>query len=98
MSLTATRPTDARAERRRQLTRQLAEVTRELLALERAEQRIPTIVEPSKTDLLPYDKLATRAQRIRAWATEQGHTLPARGRFPVAITTAYTDAHPEDTP
>lgn len=96
MSATALRPVDARAERRRQLTAQLAEVTRELLALERAEQRRPTIVEPPAAELAAYNPLATRAQRVRAWASDQGLPCGKAGRIPVAVLTAYTEAHPDE--
>ena len=97
MTDAALRPADARAARRRQLTRQLAEVTRELLALERAEQRIPTIVEPPAAELAAYNPLATRAQRIRAWAADQGLPCGKAGRLPATILTAYNAAHPDDT-
>lgn len=90
------RPATDRAERRRQLTRQLAEVTRELLALERADQHRPTIVEPPATELAAYDPLATRPRRVRAWAAEQGLRCGTSGRIPVAVLTAYADAHPDD--
>ena len=94
----ALRPADARAARRRDLTRQLAEVTRELLALERAEQRIPTIAEPTTLDLIPYDTLANRSARVRAWGAANGHTINPRGRLSKTLLDAYNTANPEDTP
>jgi hypothetical protein len=98
MTLAAIRPVDARAARRRELTRQLAEVTRELLALERAEQRIPTVVEPPAAELAAYNPLATRAQRVRAWASDQGLACGKAGRIPAAILAAYAAAHPDEEP
>lgn len=96
MTLAALHPRDVRAARRRELTRQLAEVTRELLALERADQRIPTVIEPPAAELAAYNPLATRAQRVRAWASDQGLTCGKAGRIPATILAAYNAAHPDD--
>lgn len=87
----------ARAARRSYLTGVLAQVTRELLELDRADRRIPTIVEPTNAELIPYDKLATRNQRVRAWAADHGYQLNPRGRLPKSILEQYATANPDDT-
>lgn len=37
--------------------------------------------------------MATQAQRVRDWATAQGHTVGTKGRIAPAIWTAYAEAH-----
>ena len=36
---------------------------------------------------------ANPTAKIRAWATENGHEVSARGRIPAAVVTAYDSAH-----
>ena len=41
----------------------------------------------------PTSRPAGEAADIRAWAKDNGHVVPRRGRIPRTITTAYADAH-----
>lgn len=41
----------------------------------------------------PTSPSASDAADIRAWAKDNGHVVPRRGRIPRTIATAYKDAH-----
>ena len=91
----------ARADRRAKLLTLISRATEELIALERADRRTPTIDEPRNVELIPYNDLrpANRTARVRKWALSNGWPdLAAKGPIPRPVHDAYTAANPEDTP
>lgn len=74
------------------------EAAKEKAAEERkaaTEAEEPVVAEPEQVPGSPAPDTAPAPKDVRAWATEQGIEVPARGKLPDAVVEQYQAAHTE---